>query len=541
MPDKRQTLLASLTLHAGLVKSCNNAFTELFGFSSREIENTLLTDKLVLKGSSFSDLEALLSASIVSVNGALGSAKLFNNLHYQVPVKLHCLYEGDQYFTFYFCVSDNKSIDPITGLPNGWALRSRIDYLMDRYHLTLKNMALIIVDVDNFSTINYRFDYFVGDDYLVEVGKILQQTMKEKGFVVRYSNAKYAILIHEEACELSFDFFQHVKSICEDLCQVLVNPIAISLERIISKSFSIGVSHPGFEYNCYHSMQISAETEMQKAKKYSTNKYYIALPEVQDKLLLRKLIIDCLPQAMTSNIINVYYQPQYTIIGEKLIGLEALSRWHDNDLGHIPPDLFVSIAEDIGMHFEFDLWVFETVCLQINDWLDKNIVLPRVAINISFKTMEMSTFIERIKAVLDKTGCPASLLELEATETGSISNFNVLSDNMLALKALGIHIAVDDFGSGYSSLSLTRNFCASLDKLKLDRSLIEQACLSPLDKQFTRHVIELGKILNLKVLAEGVETKEQLLLLTELGCDYVQGYYFSKAMSCEETTQLLIK
>lgn len=544
MTDNTKTLLAALTIHNGccnsIVTSCNDAFTELFGFIDSEMKNTFLADKLVLsKETLCCDLKALFFVAIATDGGIFASAKMFNNLHYAMAVKLHCVYQGNDTFKLYFRVSENKSIDPISGLPNGWALLSRINYLMSRENLGFKNLALIIIDVDNFSTINYRHDFIVGDQYLVVLGKLLQNATKGFGFVVRFCNAKFSILIENKDGLLGEKSFEWIEEICEFLTHLLIQPITVSDDLEITKSFSLGVSSPGFEYENYHAMEIAAETEMKKAKKYSINKYYIALPEIKGELLTRKLIIEALPQAIVKDQIQVYYQPQYDIHSHQLIGLEALSRWSNDLLGTIPPDIFVPITEDIGLHFEFDLWVFEKVCTQLVLWQKQSIQVPRIAINISFKTMEMSTFIERIKIILKKTTCSTSLLELEVTETSSINNAKMLSENMLQVKELGMHIAVDDFGTGYSSLSLIRTFHLSLDKLKLDRSLIDKICQTQLDKNFTKHIIELGKILNVSVLAEGVETQQQLDLLIELGCDYAQGYYFSKAQTSEDIVLLM--
>jgi len=543
MTDNTKTLLAALTIHNGcnsIVTCCNDAFTELFGFSLSEIKNTSLANKLVLlEEPLFCDLKALFFIAVATDGGIFASAKMFNNLHYAVAVKLHCVYQGNDTYKLYFRVSENKSIDPISGLPNGWALKSRIDYVINNQKITLKNMVLIIIEADNFSTINFRYDYFIGDQYLVALGKRLIEAVNGVGFVVRYSNARYAILIEDYETLPADMLTQRVDLICQNLCLALTAPIQISPDIEITKSFSIGVSSIGFEYDCYHSMQIAAETEKQKAKKYSINKYYIAPSEPQAEFLTRKLIIEALPQAIALHQIQVYYQPQYDINSHQLIGLEALSRWNDDTLGTIPPDVFVAITEDIGLHFEFDLWVFEKVCRQLVIWQKQSIPVPRIAINISFKTMEMNTFIERIKVILKDTGCPTNLLELEVTETSSINNAKMLSENMLQVKELGLYIAVDDFGTGYSSLSLIRTFHMSLDKLKLDRSLIDKICQTQLDQNFTKHIIELGKILNVSILAEGVETKAQLDLLTDLGCDYAQGWYFSKAVTCEEVVSLI--
>lgn len=543
MANDTTTLLATLTIcnnNICTVITCNDAFTELLGFSESNIKNIPLADNLVLsEGGAFSDLEALFASAIITDGGVISTAKIFNSLHYAVSVKLHCVYEGNNIFKLNFRISEDKSIDPVSRLPNGWALTSRISYLNKIHNISLKNMVLIIVEADNFSAINFRYDYAVGDEYLVRLGKRLQKAVKSFGFVIRFSNAKYAILIEDYEKLSAPIIYKHIELICENLCVALVKPIRVSDQLAITKSFSLGVSSPGFEYNCYHSMQIAAEAEKQKSKKYSINKFFIASPEATSGFLRRKLIIEALPQAIAMHQIQVYYQPQYDIKSNRLTGLEALSRWDDDALGNIPPNIFVAIAEDIGLHFEFDLWVFEKVCTQLNRWQKNNIRVPRIAINISFKTMEMSTFIERIKTILKKTGCPTYFLELEVTETSSINNTVMLSKNMLQVKKLGIHIAVDDFGAGYSSLSLIRTFHLSLDKLKLDRSLVDKICHTQLDKNFIKHIIELGKILNVSVLAEGVETKQQLDLLIELGCDYAQGYYFSKALASNDIVRLM--
>lgn len=545
MLNSTKSLLASVTIYCrsnSIVKSCNRAFTDLLGFTESEIKNIPLADKLLLgEEASFLTLEALFSAARVSDEGVFTKAKMFNSLHYAVTIELHCVYKKEDTFELYFHVIENKSIDPISGLPNGWALISRINYLSRNQHLTLKNMVLIVVEADNFSSINFRYDYTTGDEYLAVLGRKLQDIFKGFAFVIRFSNAKFAILIEDYEKLSPPVLTTKVVQICKSLCTELEKPVKLSNNIEIIKSFSIGVSSPNFPYDSYLSMQIAAESETQKSKKYSINTYSIASSDPQSDFLTRKLIIEALPQAMIQSDIKIHYQPQYDILTEQLIGLEALSRWYEPTLGHIPPNIFVAIAEDIGMHFEFDLWVFEKVCHQIMEWKQEKITVPRIAVNVSFKTMEMSTLIVRIQQILKKTACPCYLLELEITETSSFHDSHMLSRNILNVKSLGIHIAIDDFGTGYSSLNLIRTFHLSIDKLKLDRSLIDKVCETELDKNFTRHIIELGKILNISVLAEGVETQEQFELLTELGCNSVQGYYFSKAQNSEDIKILLNK
>jgi len=540
MKDNTTTLLASLTVKNGLITESNDAFTELFGFTESEIANRVLRDLLVLSNDeNFVDLDAFFKGGYERPNGVFATAKIFNVLYFALSVKVHCVYLYDDTYKLYFRVSNNKSLDAISGLPNGWALSSRIDYLVNVKNVPLKHLVLVVIDVDNFSTINYRYDFSIGDQYLVELGKLLQKTAKDYGFVIRFSNAKFAILVEDTYAALAGTLLDRINEICQELCAVLADPIRVSDNLQITKSFSIGVSAPGFEYDMHHPMELAAETVLKKAKKFSTNEYFIALPDTKNEFLTRKLIIDALPEAISRNIIQVYYQPQYDIYTNEIIGLEALSRWTDETLGIIPPDVFVPITEDIGLHFEFDLWVFTRVCEQLVSWKEQQVPTPRVAINISFMTMEMSTFVERIVAILKLTGCPTNLLELEVVETSSINNAKMIESNMAELKQLGIYIAVDDFGTGYSSLNLIRILHKSLDKIKLDRSLIDKICHTQLDKKFTQHIVAMGNILEVKVLAEGVESKQQLDLLIELGCDYAQGYYFSKPLSKQDIERLL--
>lgn len=538
MTNHTKKLLAELTIHNGLIISCNDAFTGLLGFTEAELKNIRLESKLHLSTESkFSNLIDFLDSS--TSTGEFTNAIMFNSSHYAVNVNLFCIRESG-FYKLYFRILQNKCFDPISELPNGGALTSRVDYLLHHGNLAMKDMVLMLVNVDNFSTINYRYNFLVGDNYLIALGRLLTSAIKDIDFVVRFSNAKYGLLFENHDQLSCDDLFKRIESICQELCLLLDEPLNVGDDIQIIKSFSIGCSAPNVDYECFHSMGIAAETAMLKSHKFSINKFNIASLSDTDELITRKLIIDALPQSITQNKIQVHYQPQYDINdNNKLIGLEALSRWNDELLGNIRPDLFVPIAEDIGLHFEFDLWVFDNVCRQIITWKNNNIDAPRVAINISIKSMEMPRFIERILVILDHTQCPTNLLELEVTETTSITNIQLLSDNMLKVKALGIHIAIDDFGSGYSSLYIIRTFHKSFDKLKLDRSLVDKISESELDKAFTKQIIELGKILNISVLAEGVETKEQLDLLIECGCDYVQGYYFSKALTHQDTAVLI--
>jgi diguanylate cyclase (GGDEF)-like protein len=528
----------------GMITDYNEIFTEQIGFTQPDIEDNQLQNILVLVDEhKQQDLTFKQFFSEVSLreSGVLAMGTIKNKYRYGLPVRVHCQsYEGGaDSFKLCFQILNNKCIDPITRLPNGWAITSKADYLLHTQGISLNNFVLIILNVDNFSTINFRYGFDVGDDFLSTLGEKLQEIVKKNDLVTRFSNAKFGMLIENHDKLTSEAFNRYIVQICQKLCDLSATPLWLNDSLKVGKSFSIGVSEQSGGYNNYHAMEIAAETAMIQAKKYSVSRYCLSTTQTIDDLLSKKLIIDELPYAIEQNKINIHYQPQYEINTGELIGFEALSRWNHDTLGNITPDVFVGIAEEIGLHFELDLWVCTQVCSQVVNWQKQGLNIPRIAINISFKTLEMTTFTNRLINIIKKTKCPTMFIELEITETTSAKDIKTLTDNILEVKKLGIHIAVDDFGAGYSSLSLIRKLHLSLDKLKLDRTLIENICRTTIDREFTRQIIKLSKVLNVKVLAEGVEDLEQFDLLKLLGCDYAQGYYFDKALSKIEAEQLI--
>ncbi|MEJ2763387.1 bifunctional diguanylate cyclase/phosphodiesterase [Photobacterium sp. MCCC 1A19761] len=543
MEDVLHMLLPLLEVEQGIVTACNSVFTEQIGYQSQAIIGKPVASILSHLSSEQHQpltLKQFLVQTERAPHGMLACAQLTDNFHYPLPVRIHCSGTCDEgRFRLCFQILENKSLDPITGLRNGWAIRCRANHVLEMANRRPINLALIVLCVDNFSTINFRYDFDIGDLFLTVVGQKLQALIGEKGLVVRYSNAKFGLLIEEHDGVSSSVFSERVLRLCKKLCQMGDAPIQLSADLAIHRSFSLGVSGEGICYPDYHAMEVAAEDALQEAKKVSQSNFVFAEKRISSGIVYHKLIIDAFPQAIEQRQIQIHYQPQYSLSSGRLIGLEALSRWHHAELGHIAPDVFVGIAEEIGLHFEFDLWVVQQVCRQIVAWQEARVPVPKVAINISFKTLEMSTFIARLEHILQQTQCPTTQVELEITETANAHNVSQLRENIVQARRLGLSIAVDDFGTGYSSLKLIRTFCRSLDVVKLDRSLIENICKTELDREFVHQIIALSKVLNVRVLAEGVETAAQAALLHELGCDYAQGYYYHKAMPTEEIAHLM--
>jgi len=536
------SFLPILVIRNGQIKSCNDVFSKLIGLTCLEVVDVKLNDLLSLDNNeNLIDLDMLFDNSSTNEEGIFASGELIDCNFYHLKVEFHCKKVAHNEFKLCFKIIQNKAIDPITGLPNGWAMSARASHLFNSVESATPLMRFIVLSVDNFSTINFRYGFDAGDNYLSVLGTKLQSNLSHTGLVVRLSNARFGVLI-ENKCRLSsVDFNAFIISICENLCHMSQSPLILNNGIKVNKSFSIGISAEHTDYDSYFSMEIAAEMAMRESERHSISHYCFAKSEIKPDLMTNKLIIDEFPNAIEKSLIKIHYQPQYDLENNKLVGFEALSRWMHKDLGYISPDVFIRIAEDIGLHFEFDLWVFAQVCHQIVDWREQHVYPPIISINISFKTLEMTDFVTRLQSIIEHSGCPKNLLEIEVTETASISNMITLIDNVRAVKELGINIAIDDFGTGYSSLSLVRTLRPSLDTLKIDRSLVADICSSQLDREFARKIIGLGDVLDVKVLAEGVETLAQRDLLQELGCDYAQGYYFDKALTLKAAETLIIK
>jgi len=536
------TFLPVLIIQNGQIKSCNQVFSKLVGLTCSALQKVTLDNVLVFDyKDACHDINELITTACNRNNsdeGCLITGQLIDCNFYHLKVELHCQQLEQGYIKLYFNVIENKAVDPISGLPNGWAISARATHLLNLPSEDAKAMRLVILSVDNFSTINFRYGFDSGDNYLAILGQKLNKLVNH-GLLVRFSNARFGILMENELDLCSSDFKIQVSNFCQHLCDSSLGQLTLDNGITVNKSISIGISSEHIEYNSYFSMEVAAETAMREAERHSDSYYYFSSLTMAPDLVTSKLIIDEFPNAIDKSLIRIHYQPQYDLATNKLVGFEALSRWIHKDLGYVAPDVFIKISEDIGLHFEFDLWVFTKVCKQVVDWQSAGIYTPKIAINISFKTLEMTTFVSRLEAIIESTGCSKDLLEIEVTETASITYMDILINNVRAVRDLGISVAIDDFGTGYSSLSLIRTLKDSLDTLKIDRSLVADICDSKLDKEFARKIIGLGKILDVKVLAEGVETLAQRNLLQALGCDYAQGYYFDKALTKSEAEKLI--
>ncbi|MGA9686255.1 MAG: GGDEF domain-containing phosphodiesterase [Candidatus Sulfotelmatobacter sp.] len=281
----------------------------------------------------------------------------------------------------------------------------------------------------------------------------------------------------------------------------------------------------------------NADAAMYFAKESGRNNFRFFTKDLSAQAVERLTLENSLRPALEKNEFFLMYQPQVDIGTGRIIGLEALLRWQHPNLGLVPPDKFIQIAENVGLIVPIGEWVLRTACSQARKWQDEGLPAVMVAVNISAIQFRQKGFCKLIRKVLDETGLPAKYLELELTESLLLDNADLMLSVVEELKAMGVTLAIDDFGTGYSSLSYLKHFPVS--KLKIDRSFVRDVAVNPDDAAITTAIISMAKSLNLKVIAEGVEDEAQMSFLRAQRCDEIQGYYFSKPLAVDKVAEKL--
>jgi EAL domain-containing protein (putative c-di-GMP-specific phosphodiesterase class I) len=305
----------------------------------------------------------------------------------------------------------------------------------------------------------------------------------------------------------------------------------------LNVSCSIGISiFPEHGADC-ETLIKNADAAMYKAKESGRNNFRFFTEDMNSQVRERLTLGNSLRLALDHKELSLVYQPQMDISTGKITALEALLRWQHPELGSVPPDKFIRIAENSGLIIPIGEWVLRTACAQARKWQDEGLPAVSVAVNVSAVQFRQEDFCELIRKVLHETGLAPQHLELELTESLLLANADVMLSVVEELKAIGVTLAIDDFGTGYSSFSYLRQFRVS--KLKIDRSFIRDVAIKPDDAAITTAIISMAKSLNLKVIAEGVENEAQMSFLRAHQCDEIQGYYFSKPLAVDKVADKL--
>ena len=418
--------------------------------------------------------------------------------------------------------------DVLTGLPNRALLRDRLEQGIHRWVRQEQGAVVAFLNLDHFKNVNDAFGHSVGDQVLTAVGTVLQASVRKNDTVARIGNDEFVLILEQiEEKEL------HI--LLQRLVEQISQPIK-ALRQEITISCSIGYCRFPADGATADALLNAADTAMYRAKDLGRATISCYNPAMQGAISERMTMERRMRQALAQDEFVLHYQPKLDLLNGKVVGLEALVRWQDPQLGLIAPVRFISVAEETGLIVPLGDWILRTACEQAAAWCREGIDMP-VAVNLSARQFLQPDLVSRVAQIIHATALAPHLLELELTESLSMDSPEKSIAVLGALKALGVTLTIDDFGTGYSNLSYLKRF--PLDKLKLDQSFVRDMTQSSEALAIAQAIITLAHGLHLKVVAEGVETAEQLALLTRQGCDEMQGYFFSKPLPVAQCTELL--
>ncbi len=430
----------------------------------------------------------------------------------------------------------HASYDILTGLPNR---RLFLDYLGGEISRAERHNhfgALLYLDIDSFKTINDSLGHSVGDEYLIVVASRLNDFIRKEDVASRMGGDEFTV-VFTELGHSSQEAASKARKIAEELSLRLSSPCKIGA-RELQSTVSIGISLFPKEEKGVDDILKQADTAMYRAKAVGRNEICFFLPSMQEAADEKLHISTELRQALKQDKLFLCFQPQTDFSGN-LIGAEALLRWRHPEKGLVPPDVFIGIAEETGLMQEIGQWVLVAACRRIKAWVDYGYLQSSQNISVNISGIEIASpdFVTQVARILKETGVDPSYLGIELTESSLVTTGKDIVDKMMKIRALGVKFSVDDFGTGYSSLNYLKRL--PLHTLKIDRSFVTDINSTDENVVLVDTIIMMANNLGLEVIAEGVETEQELLYLSRKGCPAYQGYYFSMPLEEEVFVELL--
>ncbi|RJG02869.1 putative bifunctional diguanylate cyclase/phosphodiesterase [Noviherbaspirillum sedimenti] len=419
--------------------------------------------------------------------------------------------------------------DVLTGLPNRALLRDRLQQGLARWSRQGQKATIAFVDLDHFKDINDTLGHSAGDRALVSITNRLRDCLRQSDTVARYGGDEFVLILEDPDNNGSHEM------VLQRVLAALCEPIR-DLAQEFTLSCSIGYCRYPDDGEDVDTLLNAADVAMYQAKQLGRSNIQYYSPDMRVAAGKRLTLEGKLRHAAENNELVLHYQPKADIKSGRIVGVEALVRWQNPELGMVSPGVFIPIAEESGLIVPIGDWILRTACAQALAWQQAGLHIP-VAVNLSAKQFQAPGIAARVRDTLEATGLDPHYLELELTESMSMGNPEKSIDIMQSFKALGITLTIDDFGTGYSNLSYLQRF--PLDKLKLDQSFVRDMTHSPEALAISQAVLAVAHSLHLKVVAEGVETLEQLQLLAKSNCEEMQGYYFSRPLPAEDCTRFL--
>lgn len=422
--------------------------------------------------------------------------------------------------------------DPLTNLPNQALFKDRLQQALSLARRNEQMLAVMLVNLDRFKTINDTLGYVTADKLLCEVAERLAGCVRESDTVARLGGDEFALLLTQ------INHTEDATKIARSVQDALALPFSFDNQELFVTN-SIGISVYPYDAKDAVTVLKNAGTALNRARELDGNNYQFYTSGRTTKALRQLVLENNLRPALEHEEFIVHYQPQVNIKTFQLVGMEALVRWQHPGLGLLYPVEFIRLAEDSGLIVSIGEWVMLTACKQNKLWQDAGFDPVRLAVNLSARQFQQPKMVESVAQILKETGLNPRLLELELTEGSVMKDPDQAIEKLHELKAMGVQISIDDFGTGYSSLNYLKRF--PIDTLKVDQSFVSDINTDANDAAIVTAIITLAHALELNVIAEGVETLEQLEFLRVLKCDEVQGFLFGKALPTEEFTELLME
>lgn len=420
--------------------------------------------------------------------------------------------------------------DFLTGLPNRQQLQQQLDQILEDAGRLQRRVAVLCVGLDDFKGINEQFSYQSGDQLLLALSDRLRSHSGRLGALARLGGDQFALV--QADIEQPYEAAELAQSVLDDLEQ----PFILDQQEVRLRA-TIGITLFPEDGDSTEKLLQKAEQTMTLAKSRSRNRYQFYIASVDSEMRRRRELEKDLREALAQNQLHLVYQPQVDYRDHRVVGVEALLRWQHPQHGFVPPDLFIPLAEQNGAIIPIGEWILDQTCRQLREWHDQGFSDLRMAINLSTVQLHHAELPRVVNNLMQVYRLPPRSLELEVTETGLMEDISTAAQHLLSLRRSGALIAIDDFGTGYSSLSYLKSL--PLDKIKIDKSFVQDLLEDEDDATIVRAIIQLGKSLGMQVIAEGVETAEQEAYIIAQGCHEGQGYLYSKPLPARELTAFL--
>jgi len=420
--------------------------------------------------------------------------------------------------------------DALTALPNQLMFHDQMQRMLALSRRKRLPLGVMVVDVDRFRELNQTFGQTSGDELLRQIAGRVSGSLRESDVLGRIGGDVFGVLLPDVGD------IQHAGIVARRIIDALIMPVRVDGCDVFATA-GIGIAFYPQDGRDVHEMVSNAEIACRHAKSLGRNNYHCYSPDMQESIRDRMFLEIDLRNATLCKEFILHFQPKASCANGRITGTEALLRWAHPRRGVVGPDQFIPLLEETGLIVQVGRWVLEEACRQTVEWQAAGLDIPSISVNLSARQLQSDTLLADVAATLEKTGLKPACLDLEITESMLMDNAETAISTLTALKKMGITISLDDFGTGYSSLAYLKRF--PIDTVKVDRSFVQDITADSDDASITRAVITMAHHLKLKVVAEGVETQEQLALLISHQCDVIQGYFFSRPLAAPAMMDLL--